>query len=311
MILIVICTRLRPILLGNLLESCTKMRGDLKAALQFLVIENGPDTPARAVVDRFADRLNLDYVHEPELGLVPARNRSLDYIAAHDYAWIGSFDDDQLVDPNWLVEMQAILAAHDDADVITGKIIATFPSESRSFMRYQRPITSTKSRISNRALVVNSLIHRRNFAPNDPTRSFDMRLNLIGGEDVLFIKHIQARGGKIRTAPKAIVQEIMVPERSTFRFGLHRSFTLGQQAAAIIMAFHGPVKGRLLRLYAAPKTLLRAIAFAFYGTFVLIVNEQLGLWMFRMSVQSFGGFCGQISVFFTRPFHEYARVQGN
>jgi len=310
-ILVVICTRKRPVLLGELLASCTRIEGDLNEKVDFLIIENGPETPSKLVVEQFSDKLNITYAHEPKVGLVWARNLAVSFIAAHEYEWVGSFDDDQLVDPNWLIEVLAILAEHDDAEIVTGRIIPKYPNDSRSILKFNMPNPSLKSRFVNRALVVNSLIRSHNFRPGDSTRSFDMRLNLIGGEDVLLIQHIRARGGKIRSAPRAIVHEVMVPERSTNRFAMHRSFTLGQQTGAILMAFYGPIKGRLLRLLTAPKTLLRSIAFAFFGLFVVVVYEKMGLWMFGKAFRLFFGFCGQVSTIFTRPYKEYERVVGS
>lgn len=115
---VAVCTRNRP----DDLELClTSIRGAVErctGSVQVLVVDNAPpDGRTREVVRR---RPGVRYVMEPVAGLDIGRNRAL---AEARSAWIAFVDDDVRVDSDWLLGLQAALAEHPDAAVVTGLVL--------------------------------------------------------------------------------------------------------------------------------------------------------------------------------------------
>ncbi|MHC4811002.1 MAG: glycosyltransferase family A protein, partial [Planctomycetota bacterium] len=85
--------------LERLLESLADLSfSGERPAMEVLVMDNHPEQLARAVCDRFRDRLPVRHEVEPRRGIPFARNA---VIAAADPAtdFIAYVDDDQTVDP--------------------------------------------------------------------------------------------------------------------------------------------------------------------------------------------------------------------
>lgn len=117
----VVCTRDRPALLARCLASLVALRerGAAHAPpLEILVVDNAPsDHRTREAVSRVS---HVRYVREPLAGLDFARNRGLEE-ARGDF--VGYFDDDVVVDPDWLEGFVEALSEHPDAAAVTGPVL--------------------------------------------------------------------------------------------------------------------------------------------------------------------------------------------
>jgi glucosyl-dolichyl phosphate glucuronosyltransferase len=118
---IVICTRNRARMLRRALWSlaeCKKPDGD--GSWEVLVVDNASDDDTPSVVDEFRARLPIRYVHEPELGLSKARNRSVKEARG---TWILWIDDDVTVCTEWLQGYIEAIQRFPDAVALGGPII--------------------------------------------------------------------------------------------------------------------------------------------------------------------------------------------
>ena len=117
-ITVVICTREHP---GELARCLDSLLVQQYPGFRILVVDNAPTTDATAEVVRAAARRGpVDYLLEPRAGLSFARNAAVKAAPGQILAWI---DDDEVADPHWLAEVARALAAHPEADVISGVIV--------------------------------------------------------------------------------------------------------------------------------------------------------------------------------------------
>lgn len=118
---VAICTRNRPDRLRECLASLLDLRPaepDDPRFFSVLVVDNAPAGDAsRRVAQSFDD---VSYIVEPRPGLDVARNRALEEVQTELIAYL---DDDVVVDGSWLSGLEAALAEHPDAAMITGAVL--------------------------------------------------------------------------------------------------------------------------------------------------------------------------------------------
>jgi len=117
-ITVVVCTRERPGALARCLDS---LLAQDYPSFRILVVDNAPVTDATAEVVRSAARRGpVGYLREARAGLSFARNAAVAAAPGEILAWI---DDDEYADVHWLAEVARALAAHPEADVVSGVIV--------------------------------------------------------------------------------------------------------------------------------------------------------------------------------------------
>jgi GT2 family glycosyltransferase len=88
---------------------------------EVLVVDNGPDDETRAVVADLGDHPTpVRYLVEPKPGASRARNRGLVHASG---AIVAVTDDDVVVDPDWLVALQAGFGRAPDVGAVTGLVV--------------------------------------------------------------------------------------------------------------------------------------------------------------------------------------------
>ena len=96
----VITTFNRPDLLERCLEGFARQTL-VRMAFEVIVVDDGSDTPAQPVVDRFRERLDVGFHRQANAGLAAARNAG---IARARAAVIVPYDDDNCPHPECLAE---------------------------------------------------------------------------------------------------------------------------------------------------------------------------------------------------------------
>ena len=76
-IAVVVCTRNRAGSLERVLESFIAMEVPQEVACSFLIVDNGSTDTTCSVLERFANKLRMHLIYEPQPGLSIARNRAL------------------------------------------------------------------------------------------------------------------------------------------------------------------------------------------------------------------------------------------
>jgi len=122
---VVMCTYNRPDMLRDALESLAGQETDGLFTYEIVVVYGGKEEMSLPVIEQIAAATDVPVrgIHEPRRGQVIARNRALDEARG---AWLAHFDDDQIADCRWLVELLTT-AREKNARVVGGALFLKLP----------------------------------------------------------------------------------------------------------------------------------------------------------------------------------------
>jgi succinoglycan biosynthesis protein ExoM len=236
-IVIAVPTFHRPLALDALLDALHEQAAPFGADI--LVVDNDPAGSARRVVAGRAQ-----YVVEPSRGLAAVRNRALDEAGRADA--LVFIDDDETPAPGWLAALVTTWR-QDGADAVSGRVESRFPvgfhdpwiEQGGFFRRVQfaagasQPVAAT-----NNLLLDLGTVRRLGLR-------FDERLGLSGGEDILFARFLVKAGGRIVSAPEALVFDDVPAERLTRSWVLRRAYRVGISTVRTAALAGGGLRVRL------------------------------------------------------------------
>ena len=124
---IIVCTYNRADMLRGALASLYDLATDGEFSYEIVVIDNASTdaTPASIATAAAESDAPLRGVHEPQKGVVAARNRGVREARGR---WIAFFDDDQIADPRWLAELYRGAKAK-DCRVVGGAVRLLMPAD--------------------------------------------------------------------------------------------------------------------------------------------------------------------------------------
>lgn len=253
-----ICTFRRP-QVTETLASLAEMIHPEGVQLRVIVADNDVEPTARETVAAVSLPFELIYLHAPSRNISIARNAIL---AKADADYLAFIDDDETVDPHWLVELYAKARAK-QADVVFGPLIARYPPETPAWMVEgdYHSVTQPKDVSEVRTgATCNALINLKSKACEGLV--FDTTLGQSGGEDTVFFYNVAERGGRMFFAHKAIVYEIAASKRLSLDWLIERKYRSGQ-SHAVAMLRGSP--GAATRVTLSAKAAMKA-AFCTLGT---------------------------------------------
>lgn len=231
-------TRNRPVMLQALLDSYATMTTPAHTKLVFVIIENNETATLNEIVERFRAKVpgcTVEYGIESRLGISFVRNRVLDFAISSGCDLLTYADDDEVVEPDWLVQL---LAERDSADLdIVGGPVRPAPVMNVSAWNrmvwhalkkamHDSEQSSSASRAGGRAgklrISTNNWLGRLDFFRSNELR-FDEELGLNGGEDWRLYDDAKKLGAKTGWAPLAIVHETIPVERLKLAYHFKRS----------------------------------------------------------------------------------------
>ena len=108
---VIVCTYNRADWLREAIESLTKLETQ-EFTYEVLVVDNASSDNTPEVVNEAAENAacTIRYVREAEPGVSFARNRGLEESKA---TWIAFFDDDEIAEPDWLLQLMKAAVEHD------------------------------------------------------------------------------------------------------------------------------------------------------------------------------------------------------
>lgn len=241
LITICICTcgRLR---LADTLSSVTSLALPPGFEAEVLVVDNDAGGPARAIVEKArASALHpIRLVEESRRGLCFARNKSL---AEARGDWLALIDDDEIAEPDWLLQLVAA-AERFKADAVIGTVLPLYKSEPPEFITASRmlehwlPETGSTVSVSN-ALTGNAFIRRELLSRHGI--AFDPAYNTTGGEDSEFYSRFIGHGGRVVSCREAVVHEQVPAERMTEDYLRRLALRKGETYARMKQDRGGPV----------------------------------------------------------------------
>lgn len=219
-----------------------------------LVVDNDPAASALGLAEQFpSDRVR--FVHEPNPGIVAARNRALDESAGADV--LVFIDDDELPDGGWLRGMVATWQ-RTGAAVVAGPVLSTFAVEpdpwvtAGGFFVRRRLPTGTELTIaaSGNMLLDLEQVQRAGVR-------FDGRFGVSGGSDSLFTSELHRRGYRMVWCDEATVADVVPPTRANRRWVLQRAMRSGNVSSRVAIIL---TDSRLERVATRVKLLVRGEA---------------------------------------------------
>jgi glycosyltransferase involved in cell wall biosynthesis len=250
-ITIIVCTHNRAESLRQALASLYALETGGRFTYEVLVIDNAsPDHTVAVIAAAAAEsQAPLRGVHEPQKGIVAARNRGVLEAAGK---WIAFFDDDQLADRRWLLELHAAAEEHivcsvggsvhlqlpNGCDRQLAPLVRTLLGESR-WSEVATPYTRSSSPgagnwLLDRSLVLDvGMFQAANQGRNEDSDLY--RRICLAGESSWFI-------------PAAIVHHIITPDRLEEAYLLRLARIIGQFVAQREFSLDGRAKHLLLWL---------------------------------------------------------------
>ena len=229
---ICICTFRRPELAATL-RSLAVLELPQAYKVGVIIADNDDEPSARDLVIAMMDELQIPvhYIHAPARNISLARNACLDASRARFVAFI---DDDETATKEWLVRL--VKAAEGSrADVVLGPVRAGYGEDAPVWMRHG-DFHSTFPVLAGGEIrtgyTCNVLM--RMDAKAICGRRFSLDRGQTGGEDTAFFDEVYRAGGRIVYAPDAWTEEVVPPNRATFRWLVRRRYRVGQTHGRLV-----------------------------------------------------------------------------
>lgn len=284
-IAVCVCTRGRPLMFGECLESLLLQKVPAGCRMEVIVVDNNAHRASAydVVADvcrRISSNTWVTFVHEPHPGISQARNAALDEALARGADWIAFIDDDEVAGPEWLVELYGALFTFGDriirhvpetppskhpmysceridwrpADAAHGVIDYEFPADAPDW-RCRNPWGDwgDVNGLELGSAGTGNVIFRASIVKEAGLR-FDEALGLKGGEDTDFFKRFHNNGGRIILALHAVVTETVPWERITVKGHARKAFRSGVYKVEAAREM-----GRIRRLRWARRALKRSL----------------------------------------------------
>ena len=226
---IVVCTYNRAELLHDALDSLMALHTDGKFEFEIVVVDNASTDHTSQVIQSVAKHAAVPFrgVCETRPGVACARNCGVREAAG---SWIAFFDDDQIADPTWLLELLAA-AKGNAARCVGGAVhlllpdatLRDLPSVCRRLLGESMPVDRPQPfdrKVSSGT--GNLLVHKSVF---DEIGYFDESLTE-AGEDSDITARMSAAGVKSWFQPSAVVRHVVPDHRlkdDYFRWTSHRN----------------------------------------------------------------------------------------
>lgn len=219
-----ICTQQRDVLLRRLLNSILEQPAPREYTVHIIIIDNNTVPMNAKTLQGLPTRFDIKSIHEPNPGLVFARNRALQEAITADADWFIGVDDDEWVEKDWLA--QIIAGIESQASLIQiGHCAFVYDDRLSPFLPpIQRP-TAPAGMPPIIQATSNFVMHRSVFDPDvGYGMDFDPNFNESGGEDLEFFMRAKHQFGVAATSlPDAIAYENWNGVRATLPYRLKRA----------------------------------------------------------------------------------------
>ncbi|KPQ13719.1 MAG: succinoglycan biosynthesis protein ExoM [Rhodobacteraceae bacterium HLUCCO18] len=257
---ICICTFRRPGV-ADTIRSVLAQEVPEGFALRVIVVDNDDEPTARPLVEDLSrdTPLRLLYIHHPGRNISVARNAALDAGTARYTAFL---DDDEVARPGWLMALAQ--ARTGETEVILGPVEPVYPAGSPTWMRDTVVHGTRPVRVGGAirtGYTCNVLIDRAR--PEIRALRFDPELGRSGGEDTDYFARMARLGASFAYAPKAVVEEPVVPERLSFSWLAQRRYRMGLTHARVLLRCHAARPWRAVPVAAAKMLACALMAVAF------------------------------------------------
>lgn len=230
-IAITVCTHRRPEGLRSLLDSLALLDRPENSSLRVVVVDNDPSGSARAVLPTdFPWPITYEIERTP--GIPAARTRCVSIAGSEDFVMF--VDDDEVVDPRWVVDMLALLR-EERADGVGGLVAYEYERQPAAWVVaggfFDAPSTTHGASIpfaaTNNLLLSVPTLHRLGVT------AFDSSLQFSGGSDVDFTSRLVGAGARLVWNAEPLVTEAVPADRVSAAWCLKRAVRTGENTARL------------------------------------------------------------------------------
>ena len=213
--------------LKKCIKSINKIKIKNKIKINIIIVDNSKNNNLLKIKKQLIknSKFKILFLTEKKRGVVFARNKYLKKIKISNPDYICFFDDDCVVDKNWLKNSLKTIKSK-NADIVTGPQIylnKKFSNYSSLFEKNygNKKIYRVQWAASNNVLINYKIIKKNKLF-------FDKKLNKFGvGEDQLFFLQISNIGYKIFWNKNVKVYEKIHQHRQNYKWLIERSYRLG------------------------------------------------------------------------------------
>lgn len=240
---IIVCTFNRADMLDAALVSLKSQQTSEKVEFEIVVVDDGSTDSTDRVVAAQQDNspVPLRYTRQEHAGVAAARNRGIKKASGD---WIAFFDDDQIAERNWLIQLIEKARA-EDADCVGGPSLLKLPVDcDRKPDRTIRRLLGEEPMLRQEGIFLDSgLDPRRHEATIGTGNALVKRSlfeqaglfseSLVCGEDREFFKRAKKIGARFANAPSAVIYHVIPSERLSAKYLLRQAASGGQALAEI------------------------------------------------------------------------------
>lgn len=295
----------RPEGLASLLAALSRVCLPEGVTVSVVVVDNDPFGSGGPIVEEARGDLNLPLVYQVETrrGIAQARNAAVRAALSSGADLVAFIDDDEMPDPQWLLELLKVHEAA-QADVVTGPVIPVFSETPPEWVEkgafYDRPRFPTGARLTyartSNVLIASHLLR-------EPWPPFDERYGTTGGEDTHFFMRVRLGGARIVWADDAAVRETVPQSRVSVRWLVRRAYSRGNTLSLCLRDLQDSWPRRAKRVAAAVVEVLRGVGLLVASAFRGKATRVAGLQRVAYGAGLASGLVGS-------AYEEYSRTHG-
>lgn len=308
-ILIACCTCKRPNMLSQSLKSVSELVVPKNIKIELLVVDNDPNASAKNLIEELNKDFvfKINYAVEEKRGISNARNRLLKEALNLGASHIALFDDDEVVDKNWLASHVSYYDKNPDAHVISGPTYNKFQKEYPSFIVNNNIFKSSTTKKT--GLKRESCASGNVFFPtkimSESNIYFDTSHVFMGGEDGEFFSRVANEGYSIVWNNDAVNYEMIGDERANIKWILNRSYYNGYSGYLLKCKNKCSLIYKLVMLL---KIIPVLIANLLILPFALMIGTTLFFNVAGISCKTIGKLMAVIK---SKPLNYYENICGN
>ncbi len=254
-------TRDRPSMLEEALNSLIDLILPNDIDVKLIVCENGESHKSQKIIADHSEKLpfKVTLLNESKKGIVYMRNRILKEAIESNSTMLAFFDDDEVVDKNWLVNLCKTKTKY-SANIVQGHVEQRFPPvDNLELLKEFFPGSFQKSTgdelhdaYTNNVLFDLSLVKEHDL-------QFDERFNLTGGSDSFFFTQLKRKGARIVFAKEAVVTEAIPASRANIDWVFFRFYRNGYTKYLMDIGRFGKIKAFRIGFRMVRKTILKCV----------------------------------------------------
>jgi len=230
-ILISCCTCQRPDMLSKSLDSAKKLVLPQNVRIELLIIDNDKNASAQKVVEGLQQSfpIKINYFVEEKRGISNARNRLLREALNLGATHIALFDDDEILDSNWLISHYDYYNQNPDALIISGPTYNIFENPVPQYIEKNNIFKSATTKKTGlvRKICASGNVFFPTTIMSEAGLYFSEDFVFMGGEDGDFFSKASKAGFEIVWNNEAINRELIGNERANIKWILDRNYYNG------------------------------------------------------------------------------------